>query len=110
MRRCFQTLKPSACTPLFLAAFDHGAGCCIHTHSQWAVLVTLLVERSSGPDACFEIELLEQIKGIGRGKGKTGSLGYRDRLKIPIIDNTPQSVCLLSTEDRADSVSAARRI
>ena len=39
------SLKPSACTPLFLAAFEQGAGCCIHTHSQWAVLVTLLVER-----------------------------------------------------------------
>lgn len=39
-------LKPSACTPLFLAAFERrGAGACIHTHSQWAVLVTLMVER-----------------------------------------------------------------
>jgi methylthioribulose-1-phosphate dehydratase len=82
--------KPSACTPLFLAAFDRGAGCCIHTHSQWAVLVTLLVERDFGKDACFEIEELEQIKGIGKGRGKQGNLGYYDRLKIPIIENTPQ--------------------
>ena len=30
-----------------MAAFERGAGCCIHTHSQWAVLVTLLVERDT---------------------------------------------------------------
>jgi methylthioribulose-1-phosphate dehydratase len=62
-------LNPSACTPLFLTAFEQGAGCCIHTHSQWAVLVTLLVEREKGADACFEINNIEQIKGIPRGKG-----------------------------------------
>lgn len=80
-------LKPSACTPLFLAAFDRGAGCCIHTHSQWAVLVTLLVERSGGPGAYFEIGHIEQIKGIPKGPGK-GMLGYHDTLRIPIIENT----------------------
>ncbi|KAJ5638004.1 Methylthioribulose-1-phosphate dehydratase [Penicillium lividum] len=80
-------LNPSACTPLFLTAFEHGAGCCIHTHSQWAVLVTLLVEREKGPDACFEINNIEQIKGIPRGKGK-GMLGFFDTLSIPIIENT----------------------
>jgi methylthioribulose-1-phosphate dehydratase len=81
-------LKPSACTPLFLAAFDRGAGACIHTHSQWAVLVTLLVEREKGKDGCFEISHIEQIKGIPKGKGK-GMLGYLDTLRIPIIENTP---------------------
>jgi methylthioribulose-1-phosphate dehydratase len=86
--RDFQVLKPSACTPLFLAAFERGAGCCIHTHSQWAVLVTLLVERDLGKDACFEIEEIEQIKGIPKGRGKQGNLGYYDRLRIPIIENT----------------------
>jgi methylthioribulose-1-phosphate dehydratase len=80
-------LNPSACTPLFLTAFENGAGCCIHTHSQWAVLVTLLVEREKGPDASFEISTIEQIKGIPRGKGK-GMLGYYDTLSIPIIENT----------------------
>ena len=92
-------LKPSACTPLFLAAFDRGAGCCIHTHSQWAVLVTLLVERDEregkekeGDEGrkCFEIECIEQIKGIPRGRGKEGMLGYFDTLTVPIIDNTAQ--------------------
>ena len=80
-------LKPSACTPLFLAAFERGAGCSIHTHSQWAVLVTLLVEKLHGKDACFEISNIEQIKGIPKGKGK-GMLGFHDTLRIPIIENT----------------------
>ncbi|MCJ1265467.1 Methylthioribulose-1-phosphate dehydratase [Lobaria immixta] len=87
-------LKPSACTPLFLAAFDRGAGCCIHTHSQWAVLVTLLVERDAlankenVEERCFEIEKIEQIKGIPQGRGKPGMLGFFDRLRVPIIENT----------------------
>ena len=90
------SLKPSACTPLFLAAFEKGAGCCIHTHSQWAVLVTLLVEKAaeqSGKsimNTCFEIEQIEQIKGIPKGKNKPGMLGYFDRLRVPIIENTAQ--------------------
>lgn len=91
-------LKPSACTPLFLAAFDRGAGCCIHTHSQWAVLITLLVERDAieskekVEDRCFEIEKIEQIKGIPRGRRKAGMLGFFDRLRVPIIENTAQYV------------------
>lgn len=56
------------------------------------MLITLLVERDLGKGACFEIEELEQIKGIGKGRGKVGNLGYYDRLKIPIIENTPQYV------------------
>ena len=89
-------LKPSACTPLFLAAFDRGAGCCIHTHSQWAVLVTLLIEQEAEQQGqnyrgkCFEIEMIEQIKGIPKGRGKPGMLGFFDRLKVPVIDNTAQ--------------------
>src|SRR3954470_5753211 len=83
------TLKPSQCTPLFLAAFTkRNAGCCIHTHSQWAVLVTLLLEAS--PDAkMFEINNIEQIKAFGKGFKKTGNLGYHDTLRIPVIENTP---------------------
>jgi len=94
-------LKPSQCTPLFMAAFDRGAGCCIHTHSQWAVLITLLVERAFGSSACFEIEHLEQIKGIGKGRGKQGSLGYFDRLRIPIIENTAQEEDLTEALEQA---------
>ena len=56
------------------------------------MLVTLLVERESGRDACFEIEEIEQIKGIPKGNGKVGNLGYYDRLRVPIIENTAQYV------------------
>lgn len=80
-------LKPSACTPLFLAAFERGAGCCIHSHSQWCVLVTLLVEKLYGIEACFEISHIEQIKGIPKGPGK-GMLNYHDTMQVPIIENT----------------------
>lgn len=82
--------RPSQCTPLFLAAFvKRGAACCIHTHSHWAVLVTLLLE-AMGPDRdkVFEINNIEQIKGFGRGFQKQGSLGYHDTLRIPVIENT----------------------
>lgn len=83
-------LKPSQCTPLFLAAFTRrGAGCCIHTHSQWAVLVTLLLEARAPEHAnVFEINNIEQIKGFGRGFQKSGNLGYHDTLRIPVIENT----------------------
>jgi methylthioribulose-1-phosphate dehydratase len=80
--------KPSQCTPLFLAAFTkRGAGCCIHTHSHWAVLVTLLLESQGGGDV-FEINNIEQIKGFGRGFQKQGNLDYHDTLRIPVIENT----------------------
>ena len=59
------------------------AGACIHTHSQAAVLVTLLYDKT------FEIQNQEMIKGVPRGDSKkNGYLGYFDRLVIPIIENT----------------------
>ncbi|KAF2754318.1 Methylthioribulose-1-phosphate dehydratase [Pseudovirgaria hyperparasitica] len=94
-------LKPSQCTPLFLAAFNRGAGCTIHSHSQWAVLVTLIVEREFGKEACFEIEEIEQIKGVPKGRGKQGNLGYFDRLRIPIIENTAQEEDLTGALEEA---------
>lgn len=43
LRRPTLNLKESACTPLFWNSFDiHDAGSCIHTHSQHAVMATLL--------------------------------------------------------------------
>ena len=83
-------LKPSQCTPLFLAAFTRRrAGCCIHTHSQWAVLVTLILETlGPGRDREFSVNNLEQIKGFGRGVDRPGNLGYHDTLRIPVIENT----------------------
>jgi len=117
-------LKPSACTPLFLAAFTHrGAGCCIHTHSQWAVLVTLICEAGLQNDRStpeeegdntrnvFAIKEIEQIKGISRGGAgsseiaeggrKLGNLGYHDTMRIPIIENTAHEEDLRETLEAA---------
>jgi methylthioribulose-1-phosphate dehydratase len=39
-------LTPSQCTPLFFNAYrERNAGACIHTHSQAAVMVTLLSDK-----------------------------------------------------------------
>ena len=71
------------------------------------MLVTLLVESDvameSGLDEerCFEIEKIEQIKGIPRGRGKEGMLGYHDRLKVPIIENTAHEEDLTSNLEAA---------
>jgi len=43
LRRPALDMKESACTPLFWSSFDlRDAGSCIHTHSQHAVMATLL--------------------------------------------------------------------
>jgi methylthioribulose-1-phosphate dehydratase len=95
-------LKPSQCTPLFIAAFKkRNAGCCIHTHSQWAVLITLLLESRPANTTLFEINNIEQIKAFGKGFGKQGNLGYHDTLRIPVIENTPHE------EDLTDTLEAA---
>lgn len=84
--------KPSQCTPLFLSAFTRkDARCCIHTHSPWAVMVTLILEQQGqGSDKEFRINNIEQIKGFARGypHKEVGNLGYHDTLRIPIIENT----------------------
>lgn len=55
LRKPTNNLKESACTPLFWNAFDlRDAGSCIHTHSQHAVMATLL-----WPGETFEISHLE---------------------------------------------------
>ncbi|KAF4594721.1 methylthioribulose-1-phosphate dehydratase [Ophiocordyceps camponoti-floridani] len=100
-------LKPSQCTPLFLAAFTRRrAGCCIHTHSQWAVLVTLLLEAQGSH--VFEINNIEQIKAFPRTAssetdGTPSNLGFHDTLRIPVIENTPHEEDLTSfLEDAMD--------
>ncbi|RDA88144.1 hypothetical protein CP532_6785 [Ophiocordyceps camponoti-leonardi (nom. inval.)] len=100
-------LKPSQCTPLFLAAFTRRrAGCCIHTHSQWAVLVTLLLE-AQGSDL-FEINNIEQIKAFPSKASvphqpAAPNLGFHDTLAIPVIENTPHEEDLTSfLEDAMD--------
>jgi methylthioribulose-1-phosphate dehydratase len=68
------------------------AGAVIHTHSQNAVLVTLLYEKE------FRITHQEMIKGIRKGSTKT-NLAYYDTCIVPIIDNTAQE------EDLKDSMA-----
>ncbi|GAM17584.1 hypothetical protein SAMD00019534_007590, partial [Acytostelium subglobosum LB1] len=81
----YKNLRPSQCTPLFFNAYRmRGAGAVIHTHSQHAVMVTLLYDKE------FVITHQEMIKGIVRGHGPDAKyLQYHDRLVVPIIENTP---------------------
>lgn len=77
-------LKKSQCTPLFMCAYKaRNAGAVIHTHSKFALLVTLLF-----PGKEFRCTHLEMIKGI-----KNQKLGrnyrYDEELVVPIIENTP---------------------
>lgn len=52
-------LKKSQCTPLFMCAYKlRNAGAVIHTHSKFAVMVTLL-----WPGKEFRVTHLEMIKG-----------------------------------------------
>lgn len=98
--------KPSACTPLFMSCYKmRDAGACIHTHSQAAVMVTLINQHKN----VFEISHIEQIKAIPKlvfdeQSGKTtkiGNLEFYDKLVIPIIENTPHE------EDLTDSLQQA---
>ncbi|KAI8812396.1 methylthioribulose-1-phosphate dehydratase [Cladochytrium replicatum] len=77
--------KPSQCTPLFFNAYQlWDAGACIHTHSQNAVMVTLL-----WPGETFTITHQEMIKGIRIGNTKN-NLKFYDTLVVPIIENTAE--------------------
>ncbi|KAG0304385.1 hypothetical protein BGZ98_005593 [Dissophora globulifera] len=89
-------LKPSACTPLFYNAYTmREAGACIHTHSQHAVMATLLY-----PGKEFVITHQEMIKGIRKGMSKE-NLRYFDRLVVPIVENTAEE------EDLTDRMAKA---
>ncbi|KAJ2936452.1 hypothetical protein H1R20_g642, partial [Candolleomyces eurysporus] len=96
LRRPCSGLKESACTPLFWNSFDlRDAGSCIHTHSQHAVMATLL-----WPGEVFKISHQEMIKGV-RIAGTGRALSYLDTLVVPIIENTPNE------EDLKDSMAEA---
>lgn len=89
-------LKISDCSPLFLACHESKqAKAVIHTHSQNAVLITLLFDKE------FNISNMEQIKAMPSGKvdpttGKQINLSFNDNLCIPIIDNKPHEHDLLA--------------
>lgn len=89
--------KKSQCTPLFFEAYSQrDAGAVIHTHSQNAVMVTLLC------DDVFRITHQEMIKGIMRdGTGTYHK--YYDELVVPIIENTAEEA------DLRDRMAAAMR-
>lgn len=58
------------------------AGACIHTHSQNAVMATLL-----WPGSTFDVTHLEMIKGIR--DGQTGkALTFDSVCEVPIVENT----------------------
>ncbi|KAL8291806.1 hypothetical protein RQP46_002064 [Phenoliferia psychrophenolica] len=91
-------LKQSACTPLFYNAYElRDAGACIHTHSQHAVMATLLWKGDE-----FRISHQEMIKGM-RIAGTGTALSYLDTLVIPIIENTPDE------EDLREGMEEAMR-
>jgi len=77
-----KALKKSQCTPLFMCAYkERGAGAVIHTHSKYAVLVTMLCENE------FRMSHQEMIKGIWNpGLGRYNN--YNEEIVVPIIDNT----------------------
>jgi methylthioribulose-1-phosphate dehydratase len=88
--------SPSQCTPLFFNAFDlRQAGSCIHTHSQNAVMVTLL-ERGTE----FAITHQEMIKGINKGNSFENHK-YYEKIVVPIIENTAEE------RDLKDRMAAA---
>ncbi|CAG8476896.1 6666_t:CDS:2 [Ambispora gerdemannii] len=94
--RAPKLLRPSACTPLFYNAYTmRNAGACIHTHSQNAVLATLMY-----PGDTFEITHQEMIKGIRRGSTKE-NLRYFDTCVVPIVENTPKEEDLTERMARA---------
>ncbi|KAJ3371879.1 hypothetical protein GGF31_002539 [Allomyces arbusculus] len=89
-------LKQSQCTPLFFTAYDlRDAAACIHTHSQNAVMATLLY-----PGKEFVITHMEMIKGIRIGATKE-NLKYYSRLVVPIIENTPEEEDLQERMEQA---------
>ncbi|AET41209.1 methylthioribulose 1-phosphate dehydratase MDE1 Ecym_7383 [Eremothecium cymbalariae DBVPG len=93
--------KPSACTPLFMSCYrKRDAGAVIHTHSQHAVMCSLIFDKE------FRIANIEQIKAIPSGKkdprlGKDINLSFFDTLIIPIIENTAHE------EDLTDGLQEA---
>jgi len=75
--QCGTSLKISACTPLFLAAYQHrGAGAVLHSHSVHACLASVVFGRS------FRVRGLEMVKGIEGGHVDVVH-------EVPILDNTP---------------------
>ena len=66
LRKPTQPLKESACTPLFWNAFElREAGSCVHTHSQHAVMATLLWSGDVWEVSHLEVSDVTQTYAIG---------------------------------------------
>mmetsp|Transcript_3936 Transcript_3936/g.9563 ORF Transcript_3936/g.9563 Transcript_3936/m.9563 type:complete len:650 (+) Transcript_3936:107-2056(+) len=87
-------LRQSACTPLWYVVYRNrpSAKSVIHTHSQHAVLATLLDPTESSKT--LRITHLEMLKGVGHH-------AYDDLLEIPIIDNRPSEDLLAEQLEEA---------
>ena len=84
--------KPSQCTPLFYNAYTmRHAGAVIHTHSQNAVMVTLLASVNANKDErnVFRITHQEMIKGI-RKVSENRNYKYWETIQVPIVENTAE--------------------
>lgn len=81
--------KVSECCPLFMHAFNkRNAGAVIHSHSQTAMLATLLFED------VFSISHMEMLKGLS-------GVAFADTHEVPIIQNTPREAELADTLSEA---------
>lgn len=77
-RPASSTLRVSECRPLFFLAFTRReAGAVIHSHSERALLATLLA------DDAVTVTHLEMMKGL-RG------VAYHDTHSIPVVENTAE--------------------
>lgn len=82
-----------------MLAYRHrNAGAVIHTHSQHAVMATLL-----WPGEVFRCTHLEMIKGIYDDDMKR-YLRYDEQLVVPIIENTPFERVRLKAMQRSTSL------
>ncbi|EPX70581.1 5'-methylthioribulose-1-phosphate dehydratase [Schizosaccharomyces octosporus yFS286] len=98
LHKPLQALKPSQCTPLFLAAYTcRDAYACIHTHSQEAILLSQIFPDSD----YFSASGFEVLQHIPRGSKKNGFYSVTETVRIPFINNTAHE------SDLHDSLKAA---
>ena len=84
-----ESLTLSQCSPLFFNAFRlRDAGAVLHSHSESAMLATLLF------DEAFKVTHLEMMKGIE-------GTGYHDLLEVPIVENTAHECDLAEVMEEA---------
>jgi len=84
-------LRQSACKPLFYNAFRlRDAGAVLHSHSENALLATLVTR--GDVFRCTHLEMMKGLRGVG----------YHDLLEVPIIENTAHECDL--ERDMADAM------